>query len=144
MRLFCRPVTGLPIRSHCFVWVTCPEEGWDFVLSLYGNPPFINSTGYKRITTMRDPTSPDDPYSPANNYNRVIQPQNCNPKCAYETSILDKFNQAQSPRFYGGFDQNSNTFAQDLITSGGFGTGLPADAPGSAPGFRPWAAGRIR
>ena len=146
VQLLCRPVTGLPIKSHCFVWVTCPQEGWDFTLSLFGNPPYVNSTGYKRISTSRDPTNQDNPNAPAVNYRQTVtpSPDTCNKDCAFEKSILDRFERAPSTLPYGGLTNNSNTFAQHLITSGAFGTSLPSNVPPSAPGFVPMVGGRIR
>jgi RHS repeat-associated protein len=146
VQLLCRPVTGLPIKSHCFVWVTCPAEGWDFTLSLFGNAPYINSTGYKRISTSRDPTNQDNPNSAAVNYRQTINPSPdaCNKDCAFEKSILNRFDQAPLTAPYGGLANNSNTFAQDLVTSGAFGTSLPSNVPPSAPGFTPMVGGRIR
>lgn len=140
VQLLCRPVKGLPVKRHCFVWVTCPAEGWDFTLSLFGKPPYINSTGFKRISTSRDPTNEDNPNSPSVNYRQTITPSAgsaCTNDCAFEKSILNRFDQAPSQVPYGGFTSNSNTFAQGLITSGVFGTSLSSNVPPSAPGFVP-------
>jgi len=146
VQLLCRPVKAWPFSHHCFVWVTCPQEGWEFTLSLFGNPPYINSTAYKRISTSRDPTNEDNPNSPAVDYRQTISPHSdaCKKACAFERSVLDRFEQMPSTQPYGGFWNNSNTFAQDLITSGSFGTSLPSNVPPSAPGFTPMVGGRIR
>jgi RHS repeat-associated protein len=145
VKLICRPVEGTGFlgsatrQSHCFVNVTCPEENINNTYSLFGRFPYLESTGYKSSATPEtyksDPSYPDNPDSNDNNYSRVILPkQNCG--CEYEKEIIRKFEAAPSERDYYGFETNSNSFAQELITSPNHGVGLPSDVPSNAPGFR--------
>ena len=146
----CRPVVGTFGRySHCFVHVTCPQEGIDEVLSLFGKPPYgiggLPATGYKSSSSSMDGGEMrDDPSSPANNYNKTITPQRPNCNCDYEKNVLQRFHDAPATQPYGGTGSNSNTFAQDLVTSPSFGTNWPSDAPSNAVGTLPMRAGRIQ
>jgi RHS repeat-associated protein len=138
VRLICRPVSGPGIGliyDHCFVHVTCPEQGIDTILSLFGTFPYIFSKGHKRSGTPGDPKFPDNPNSPKNTYDKEIEP--CGNKCcAYEKDVIRRFNGAPPELPYEGPLFNSNNFARYLITSPAFCTGVPSDAPTSAPGLR--------
>ncbi|HZM33818.1 MAG TPA: RHS repeat-associated core domain-containing protein [Burkholderiales bacterium] len=137
VRLLCRPVR-VPFKEymHCFVYVTCPEEGWRFTLSLFGNEQRGPTTGDKAWSLPGVPGARDDPTagSQVNRYNQRINPSgNCN--CGYERSVIGRFSAAPQTLYYGYTYSNSNTFAQYLITSPQYGTSLPPDVPANAPGF---------
>lgn len=138
VRLICRPVAGPGIGliyDHCFVYVTCPEQGIDTVLSLFGTFPYIFSKGHKRAGTTGQPGFPDNPNSSKNTYDKEIEP--CGNKCcAYEKDVIRRFNGAPPELPYEGPLFNSNNFARYLITSPSFCTGVPSDAPTSAPGLQ--------
>ena len=147
VRVFCRYVTGLErtLRKHCFVYVTCPEEGWERILSLFGSSP-IPTTGRKSMAVPGLSTLRDDPSSPLNTNNVLITPTrkpNCD-ACGYEKDVLTRFLAFPSePVIYSPFGPNSNTFANYLITSPAYGAGLPAGSITGAPGLTlpPWPTG---
>jgi RHS repeat-associated protein len=148
--LHCRPVAGTFGRySHCFVHVTCPQEAIDEVLSVFGNFPYgiggLPSAGYKSSSSpMEGGQMRDDPNSRANSYNRIITPQRPNCNCDYEKSVIKRFYSLPATQLYGGTESNSNTFAQDLITSPSFGTSWPPDAPSNAVGTLPRGTRRFQ
>ena len=139
VRLVCRPVDNILVGffyDHCFVHVTCPQENWSLVLSLFGRPLFIDSTGYTHLAVPGNPANRDDPFSPRNTYNAPITPTCNNQDCAYERSVVNRFI-AAPPLPYMGTQFNSNNFARYLITDPGFGARLPSNAPRRAPGLQP-------
>jgi RHS repeat-associated protein len=130
VRFICRPVSGLQVFQHCFVYISCPEEGWASTLSLYGHGGRI----WPRSSYKAANEGPDSPHSPSNVYNEAVPARQCHADpCGYEKSVLRRFN-----AFPGGFvpytpsGPNSNSFATGLI-----GGPPPAGAPGSlaAPGI---------
>lgn len=142
VRLICRPVEG-PIGlffDHCFVYVSCPQEGWQQTLSLLGTYPYLSATGYKvkGFPNVKDPTNPDHPASPANTYNEAITPStsagNCG--CEYEKSVVKRFNAAPPTLPYYAPAFNSNNFSAYLIASPQYGTQVPPSAPSAAIGIR--------
>jgi RHS repeat-associated protein len=147
--LYCRGVEGTRGRySHCYVHVTCPDEGIDEVLSLFGKPPYgiggLPSTGYKSSASPMDGGAlRDDPSAPGQ-WSTPITPQSSNCDCRCEKEVISRFYQAPATQRYGGTSSNSNTFAQHLITSPSCGTSWPAGAPANAVGTLPIGAGRIR
>jgi len=130
-RLICRSVSNTGY-NHCFVFVTCPKEGWSRILSLFGNetayPPF--TTGSKALATPGTPGLRDDPN--VNNYNEIVDsPESCNGEtCKYEKEIMERFNDFPQTAPYFFFGPNSNSFAQHLL-----GGRLPTTPPQNAPGF---------
>ena len=87
----------------------------------------------------------DDPNSRENYYNKTIAPQRQNCNCDYEKSVIKRFYDAPATQSYGGpGPNNSNTFAQDLVTSPIFGTNWPSDAPSKAVGTLPMRAGGVQ
>jgi RHS repeat-associated protein len=148
VRFICRPVQGTRGRySHCFVNVTCPAEAIDVTLSLFGRLPYYSATGYKSIATpstfVENPNYPDNPRSPSNNFNSLMTPKN-NCGCDYEKGVIAKFNAAPATQPYYAFGYNSNTFAQDLVTSPMYGTMTPSGVPRNAPGINTSAVGIVR
>jgi RHS repeat-associated protein len=140
--LYCRAAGGTFGRySHCFVHVTCPPQGIDEVLSLFGKPPYgiggLPSVSFKASASpMEGGPLEDDPNAPGQ-YSAVIAPQRANCDCDYEKSVISRFYRAPATQSYGGTRWNSNTFAQMLITSSAFGTSWPAGAPANAVGTIP-------
>jgi len=139
VRLICRAVRGplgLAGLQHCFVHVSCPEEGWANTYSLH-------PTGYtieKGIVARKFKDDPsDNAKDPNNAFDQPVTPKSCpTEQCGYEKAVRDRFNSFPNgdvPYFLPG--QNSNAFAQDLITGTDFPAGLPPGAPGSstAPGI---------
>lgn len=149
VRFICRGVLGLPTGSqHCFVYVSCPTEGWQSVFSLFGDESTNNFFGFPQAgyKYSKDPTSRfggpvamggddirDNPRSPYNEFNEGVQcasPQTC--KC--ENEIRDNFNAFTSGQVQYGTRNgpNSNGFAADLILNAPSCLGLPQNVPGDA------------
>jgi RHS repeat-associated protein len=147
--LYCRAVGGTGGRyTHCFVHVTCPAQGIDEVLSLFGKPPWgiagLPSVGFKSsASAMEGGALRDDPSAPGQ-WSAPITPQGPNCDCRCEKDVISRFYRAPATQSYGGTASNSNTFAQYLITSPSCGTSWPAGAPTNAVGTLPIGAGRIR
>jgi RHS repeat-associated protein len=132
VRFICRPVRGIEVTGfqHCFVYITCPEEGWASTLSLYGYGGIWPRVGYKAANE-----GPDRPNSPSNEYDQPVPPRQCYPggACGYEKLVLRRFNSFPSGVVpYSPTGPNSNSFATDLV-----GGTPPAGAPGgiAAPGI---------
>lgn len=141
VRFVCRPL-DIPgsTKKHCFVYVTCPEEGWSSILSLfatnyYGGVPI---QGRKSLSSGGSPGR-DNPNSPHNTDDVLINPPkpNCE-TCAYEKSVLGRFSNFPSgdvPYWLTG--PNSNSFAGGLL-----GPGVPTPPVTGAPGLgTPWGPG---
>jgi RHS repeat-associated protein len=137
VRFVCRALAGYASytgKQHCFVFVTCPQEGWATTLSLFGQAGLWPDHAYKAANE-----GPDNPNGP-NKFNQPVAPPNqCfGDPCAYEKAIIRRFNS-----FPGGFvpysptGPNSNSFARELVTGNQYGGVLPAGAPGPnvAPGI---------
>jgi hypothetical protein len=128
--------------NHCFVHVTCPQEGWTRTLSLFGLPnrvPYAPSPipyfGQKSMATGQGGS--DDPASPANTVNIAITPSKpgCG-ACDYEKDVVNRFLSFPAvPVPYFPLGPNSNSFAQWLVTSPAFGATLPSGAIPNAPGL---------
>ena len=142
VRLICRPLAGaigdLTGKKHCFVFVTCPAEGWSRVLSLFSTTTYngFPIEGRKALGGPDLPGSHDDPFSPDNTDDHEIKPSSCpTEKCAFEKDVLQRFMSFPSGNVpYFPLGPNSNSFAEHLITSPQFGTGLP-NGISNAPGF---------
>ena len=154
VRFMCRPLAGGASsvsallfgrsQNHCFVYVNCPEEGWSRILSMFGLPnrfPYAPSPipyyGQKSLATPDTPNLRDDPASPNNTVNMPITPKSpgCL-TCGYEKDVMNRFLSFPSgPVPYFPFGPNSNNFADWLITSPGFGTGLPPGGIPNTPGL---------
>lgn len=132
----CRALAGLAAyagKQHCFVHVTCPEEGWARTLSLFGGSGMWPKTGYKAVNDPRD-----NPAGPTRSNQPVNQRQCFRDTCAYEKAVWDRFNSFPSGMVpYNAYGPNSNSFAQDLITGNPYGGTLPVGVPGPdiAPGI---------
>lgn len=137
--MFCRYVTGIEFtkRKHCYVYVSCPQEGWERILSMFGASP-VPTTGRKSMAVPGLSTLIDDPNSSLNKNNVPMVPtqgSGCD-TCGYEKDVLNRFLAFPSgPVFYSPFGPNSNTFANYLITSPSFGASLPAGSITGAPGL---------
>ena len=144
VRVFCRYVAGLERtrQKHCFVYVSCPPEGWERILSLFGASP-IPTTGRKSMAEPGLSTLIDDPSSALNRNNVLITPSKvpgCD-ACEYEKDVLNRFLAFPSgPVFYSPLGPNSNTFTNYLVTSPAYGASLPSGAITGAPGLNlpPW------
>jgi RHS repeat-associated protein len=127
--VYCRPVGGMGRGVtgylHCYVEITCPDEGWKKTFSMFGNR--IPTSGYKQQD------GPGDTKSGAASVGNV-KPKSCRPDaCGYEKSIQKRFDSFPSGDvYYRPFGPNSNSFVNGLL----FGN-LPAGAPSSseAPGI---------
>ena len=133
VRLICRPVSNTGF-NHCFVFVRCPEEGWERILSLFGNtdtyPPF--STGSKSMAEPGLHNLRDDPNSPDNVFDEAVNPgSSCDKeKCKYEKEVLERFLNFPLTVPYFPFGPNSNSFAEQIL-----GGRMPSVTPPNAPGF---------
>jgi len=129
VRLICRAVKFFPFQPHCFVQVSCPEEGWTSTYSL--NVSSLLPNGVQGRKFQDDPR--DDPNDPNNTFNQSVNPNACpTEQCGYEKAVRDRFNSFPNrnvPYFL--FGPNSNSFAQDLITGTDFPANLPPGAPDS-------------
>jgi RHS repeat-associated protein len=143
VRLMCRVLAGSLGRfsanvygqpqKHCFVYVSCPEENWSYVLSLFMDPVLV--TGSPTKGTPLKPQQGDDPNSESVVNNLLIKPRiKCTP-CQFERSILDRFDALPSTLPYALTSMNSNSFARSLVTSSFFGTAVPANSITNAPAF---------
>jgi RHS repeat-associated protein len=130
VRFFCRELAGGAAlgsrlfydrtQKHCFVQVKCPQEGIDVILSLFGVGNFIPNQGQKNLSRPNDKNLRDNPASPANTDNHEIVPNNpdCRTCCRYEKEVLAKFNNFPSGLVnYEAMGWNSNSFAEELVTS---------------------------
>lgn len=135
VRFICRKVTGLEFtgQKHCFVYVTCPEEGWSSILSLFSTTTYgagVPIHARKSLSSPRSPDKLDDPGSIANTDDILINPPkpNCE-KCSYEKSVLERFNNFPSGNVpYWSTGPNSNSFAGGLL-------GGPVPPVRNAPGL---------
>ena len=133
VRFRCRSIVG-GLAEHCWVYISCPEEGWDRTLSLF--PDNYISPLSRASKSMDDPRDAgtgglacDKP---------VTDPKKCrSDTCEFERAVLDLYE-----KFPLGFvpysllrGPNSNSFASGLIT--GSGARLPSVAPSrwGAPGI---------
>ena len=131
VRFICRVLDGplgLTGKKHCFVYVTCPEEGWERVLSLFSDG-FPYSAGRKASATPGLPGHPDDPFSPNNTDDfPVPNPQCSSGECEYEKEVIERFlNFPSGPVPYFPLGPNSNGFADYLVNGAGGGV---SGAPG--------------
>jgi hypothetical protein len=131
VRFICRALGGLAAytgKQHCFVHVTCPQEGWASTLSLYGGNSIWPRLSYKAANER-----PDNPNAP-NQFNQSVNPPQCfGDPCGYEKAVLRRFNSFPGGMVpYSPLGPNSNSFSAGL-TNGV----LPAGAPGPnvAPGI---------
>ncbi len=135
VRFICRKVSGLERtgQKHCFVYVTCPEEGWSSILSLFATTTYgagVPIQARKSLSSPRSPDKLDDPDSPNNTDDILIKPPkpNCE-TCTYEKNVMDRFYNFPSrdvPYWLTG--PNSNTFAGGLL-------GGPVPPVRNAPGL---------
>ena len=124
VRFRCRSVIGG--IQHCWVYVTCPEEGWDRTLSL-----FPDSSSFPPSRASKSMDDPRDAGTSGLGFDKPVEdPKKCRPHtCEFERYILDAYE-----KFPLGFvpysplsGPNSNSFARGLIT--GSGGRLPPGAP---------------
>ncbi len=141
VRFICRYLSGASALGykHCFVYVTCPEEGWSSILSLfptdyYGGAPI----GARKSLSSGGSPGKDDPGSPNNTDDITVKPDKpggCD-HCSYEKSVMDRFFGFPSgsvPYWITG--PNSNSFAGGLLG------GSPPPVS-NAPGLGgPWPSG---
>ena len=155
VRFICRPLDvgdraaafmrghfGGGIPEHCFVHVTCPQEGWARTLSLFGLPnrfpywpspiPYLG----QKSQNAGSPGGRDNPSSPNNTVNMTIVPSNRGCPCDYEKDVMARFMSFPAePVPYFPLGPNSNGFADWLVTSPTFGAALPSGAAPNAPGL---------
>jgi RHS repeat-associated protein len=139
VRYMCRPLDLTSKANHCFVYVTCPEEGWSDVYSLF---PYNILGSTARKYDMRD-----NPAS-ASAYNSVITPKSlanesvsCQ-RCQFEKAVRDRYNSFTSDDvFYSApFGPNSNSFANGLLDLPSWGVSAPIvpSAPAQEFGWKLW------
>ena len=131
VEFICRPLDGFPKDGpkHCFIYITCKKEGWERVLSMFGDPATgtFPSQGYKHTYRLdfpgRNPTNArdvmrDDPRSKSNNFRATVPvPEGCDEeKCEFEKKVWERFKKFPSGNVpYSVAGPNSNTFARDLV-----------------------------
>jgi RHS repeat-associated protein len=133
VRFICRLVKDAPGRpKHCFVYATCPSEGWSRVFSLLATSD-LNSRGYKfsydpsvNFLPLQDYRR-DDPVTSDNTFNEEVNSESCSiDSCALENEILERFTKFPTGFVpYNIFGPNSNTFARYLLGT----APLPSGAP---------------
>lgn len=143
VRYMCRPLDAASHFNHCFVYVTCPEEGWSQVYSLFPDGG-VGPTGRK--TSATPGSGRDDPNSPNLRMNELIRPtrppdaQACL-VCDFEKAVRDRFNSFTNDGvWYALPGPNSNSFANGLLNMPGWGVRAPTapNAPGQHHGWDTW------
>jgi RHS repeat-associated protein len=135
VRYMCRPLDFTSAFNHCFVYVTCPEEGWSDIYSLFPISP--GNVGRKYSAVPGGPGMRDNPGSSSLVYNGLITPRlwpaspsSCS-QCQFEKAVRDRFNSFTSdPVWYSLAGPNSNSFAAGLITMPEWGVYAPT-VPGA-------------
>lgn len=140
VRIICRPLAGVASytgKQHCFVRVTCPEEGWSATYSLFSTGTNLFGWPNQGAKAQDDPR--DDTNSTNNASNSRVDPGACPLQtCGFEKAVRDRFNSFPPGNVpYSPFGPNSNSFAADLATGAPFGGQLPPGVPGPdvAPGI---------
>jgi hypothetical protein len=134
----CRPLSFTSREHHCFVYVTCPEEGWSGVYSLF--PEHLWGPRARKYIGK------DDPTSPSVSYNSVVTPEvwpgsSCQ-RCQFEKAVRDRFNSFTSD--WVPYDPilgpNSNSFSNGLLNLPVWGVSAPVapSAPAQTLGWGPW------
>jgi len=96
--LYCRAVQGTDGRyTHCYVHVSCPVQGIDEVLSLFGKLPYgiggLPAVGFKSSASSLDGgPMRDDPSAPGQ-WSAPITPQVPNCDCRCEKEVISRFYQ---------------------------------------------------
>jgi len=144
VRYMCRPLEATRAFNHCFVYVTCPEEGWSDIYSLFPISP--GNVGHKYSAVPGGPGMRDNPTSPSLAYNNVINPRGwpANPsscgRCQFEKAVGDRFNSfTNDPVWYSLPGPNSNSFAAGLINMPEWGVSAP-NVPGAQGYEYGWSA----
>lgn len=138
VRFICRMLRGpaaLTGGQHCFVFVSCPEEGWSNTFSLFGvRQPGDGIFPSKARKSYDSPTSinTDDPVAASNTFNERVIPDQCpTGTCEFEKAVVQKFH--QFPTGLVDYDAvhgpNSNSFARTLATGTRFGGRIPRGHP---------------
>ena len=142
VQIVCRWVDNILAKAlgyqHCFVTVTCLEEGWAHIYSLFAQHSWkslLPHKGYKSADS-----GIDDAYSPDVQSRTTVTPKICpNGTCEFEKAIVDRFNSFPEGLVpYSALQgHNSNSFATDLATGTRFAGNLPPGVPGPsiAPGI---------
>jgi RHS repeat-associated protein len=144
VRYMCRPLDLTSKAHHCFVYVTCPEEGWSHVYSLF--PYYILGSSARKYD-MRD-----DPASASVTYNSLISPKSfpneslsCQ-RCQFEKAVRERYDSFTSGDvFYSAaFGPNSNSFANGLLDLPTWGVSAPIvpSAPAQQFGWSLWGQPR--
>ncbi len=141
VRFRCRDIFG-GLTNHCWVYISCPEEGWDHVLSLFPiSGSFPPSLAKRQIDDERDRNKHSTRFTEDLSFDKpVSDPDGCRSEtCGFEKELLERFRRfpAGTVPYSGPGGPNSNSFARGLITGGG--AQLPPGVPGNglfqAPGI---------
>jgi hypothetical protein len=138
VQFMCRPLELASRAHHCFVYVTCPEEGWSGIYSLF--PDSIWSTRARKYVGR------DDPSSPSVSYTSVVTPRlwpgNSCQQCQFEKAVRDRFNSFTNDwvSYSAALGPNSNSFANGLLNLTAWGVSAPIapNAPGQTLGWGMW------
>jgi len=149
VRFVCRPLAQPGFRSfkHCYVVVTCPEEGWSNIYSLFPEEGLFPFVGRRHLGVPGASGLRDD--YPAGNTTDDIrieprmwpdEPKSCE-RCQFEKAVRDRF--FSFPRLdvpYRYWGPNSNSFADGLLDLPGWGVHAPRvdSAPAQDEGWNTW------
>jgi len=142
VRYVCRPVEAASKFNHCFVVVSCPEEGWSHIYSLFPDCTFCT---VGRKYSADPPGYRDLPDAPGLPYNAAVVPQtwpkdsqSCG-RCQFEKAVRDRFNSFTSDGvWYSLPGPNSNSFANGLLSLPQWGVSAPL-VPGAQGQEYGWA-----
>src|SRR5690606_16849459 len=93
VRFICRSLAGFARytgKQHCFVHVSCPEEGWSTTLSLFSTG--TNLAGWPNAGAKHRDDPRDDP-SGSNFFDESVTGDFCSKDdCEYEKAVLARYN----------------------------------------------------
>jgi hypothetical protein len=150
VRYMCRPLEGASGFNHCFVYVTCPAEGWSQIYSLFPRATF-SQLSRRYNATPGAPDLRDDPSAQNLTHDSVVTPRRwpddrltCG-RCDFENAVRDRFNSFPRNEVpYNLLGPNSNSFANGLLSLPLWGVSAPIvpDAPGQELGWNGWSLTR--
>jgi hypothetical protein len=134
--------------SHCFVYVTCPDEGWSQIYSLFPTDVPNYSRAREYNAAPGSPEMRDNPASPALTCNSLVTPRvwpqnngTCE-RCQFEKTVRDRFYSFPAGEVAHSLlaGPNSNSFANGLLNLPSYGVNAPIapNAPAQTLGWSHW------
>jgi hypothetical protein len=114
-------IYGKP-QKHCFVYVSCKQENWSYIISLFASDKDtlhgVPTRAQKSASTPYDLNLRDDLNDPAIKDNIDLTPKCGNSNCEYEKEVMERFFDFPSePVPYFPNLLNSNSFARSMVRS---------------------------